>query len=426
MYPSVRESLPKAGDSGAPAARYDFRLRVGANVVFLGLTSLFTDVSSEMVNAILPIYLTFELRFTPFQFGLFDGLYQGITAALRLAGGVVADRWRNHKGVAVVGYSVSAVCKLGLLAAANAWLWAAGILFLDRLGKGIRTAPRDALISLSAARAHLGEAFGMHRALDTAGACLGPVLAFGLLRLAPGAFDAVFVVSFCAAVVGLAVLLVFVENRGGVVDGIEPGPVVSLRAAFSLLDLPGFRTLVLVGTGLSLATVSDSFVYLTFQRRAHIDTMFFPLLYVGTAAVYLLLSVPVGRLADRMGRGLVFISGYGLLLALYGLLLLAPPSAGAVVGGLILFGAYYAATDGVLMALASEAVPVHLRTSGLALLTTAIAVARLIGAVLFGALWSWRGPEWAVAFFVVGLATGILTASLKLAGRFGATRLEAP
>src|SRR5438309_4241188 len=144
MYPSVRESpLTEAADDPESAWRKR-RFRVSSTVVLLGLTSLFTDVSSEMVNAILPIYLTFELRFSPFQFGLFDGLYQGVTAVLRLAGGLVADRWRNHKGVAAVGYSLSAGCKLGLLVAANAWFWATGILFLDRLGKGIRTAPRDA------------------------------------------------------------------------------------------------------------------------------------------------------------------------------------------------------------------------------------------------------------------------------------------
>jgi MFS family permease len=399
--------LLTVADSHASAARRTRSLWIRGNVVLLGLTSLFTDVSSEMVSTILPVYLTFELRFSPLQFGLFDGFYQGVTAALRLAGGLVADRSQNHKAVAAVGYSLSAVCKLGLLAAGNVWLWATGILFVDRLGKGIRTAPRDALISLSAPRAHLAEAFGVHRALDTAGACLGPVLAFCLLSLAPGAFDAVFVVSFCVAVVGLGVLVLFVENRPGVVSG----AAVSLRAALGLLRVPEFRTLTLLGTALSLATVSDSFVYLLFQRRAHIELTFFPLLYVGTAVVYLLLSVPVGRLADRIGRGHVFIAGYVLLLGLYGILLLPHPGAGALIGGLVVFGAYYAATDGVLMALASETVPPHLRTSGLALLTSAIAVARLAAAILFGAFWSWYGPEWTVVVFVMGLIVGILAAA---------------
>jgi len=417
VYPSVRDSFLTPADSQVAAGRRALSMRVSSNVVFLGLTSLFTDVSSEMVNAILPIYLTFELRFSPLQFGLFDGLYHGVTAILRLAGGLIADRLQNHKSVAAIGYSLSVGCKLALLAAANAWLWAMGILFLDRLGKGIRTAPRDALISLSAARANLAEAFGLHRAFDTAGACLGPVLAFCVLGFAPGAFDAVFVVSFCAAVIGLGVLVVFVENRGGALDRITTGSAVSLRAALRLLRVPRFRTLAFVGTVLSLATVSDSFVYLTFQRRAHIDPMFFPLLYVGTAAVYLLLSVPVGRLADRAGRGRVFIAGYVLLLGLYGTLLVAAPGAGALICGVVLFGAYYAATDGVLMALASEVVPGHLRTSGFALLTTAVAVARFVAAVLFGALWSWQGPEWTVVFFVVALGTVIPLAALGLSRR---------
>jgi MFS family permease len=414
VYPSVRDPRLRAGQSQRSGGQDRRWLGVSSNVVFLGLTSLFTDVSSEMVTAILPIYLTFELRFSPLQFGVFDGLYQGVTAVLRLAGGLVADRRQNHKGVAAAGYALSAACKLGLLAAAGAWLWSTAILFVDRLGKGIRTAPRDALISLSAPRAALAEAFGVHRALDTAGACLGPVVAFGLLYVAPGAFDSVFVVSFCAAAVGLGVLVVFVDNRGREAEATEARSIASLRAAFRLLRARPFRTLALVGTGLALATISDSFVYLVFQRRADIDLMFFPLLYVGTALVYLLLSVPVGRVADRVGRGRVFVGGYVALLLLYGVLLLPTPGAAAVIGGIVLFGAYYAATDGVLMALASEAVPVHLRTSGLALLTTGVAIARLVSALLFGALWSWYGPEWTVAAFLLTMAAGIPIAAVCL------------
>ena len=142
--------------------------------------------------------------------------------------------------------------------------------------------------------------------------------------------------------------------------------------------------------------------------------MFFPLLYVATALVYLLLSVPIGRVADRVGRGRVFVGGYVVLLLLYGVLLLPTPGAAAVIGGVLLFGAYYAATDGVLMALASEAVPVHLRTSGLALLTTGVALARLVSAILFGALWSWHGPEWTVAAFLLAMAAGIPVAAVCL------------
>jgi MFS family permease len=412
LYPSIRDRSLAAVDTPAAAPRAR-SLWLGGNVLFLGLTSLFTDVSSEMVNAILPIYLTFELRLSPLLFGLFDGLYHGVTALLRLGGGLVADRWQHHKRVAAAGYSVSAVCKLALLAAGGAWLWTTAILLLDRLGKGVRTAPRDALISLSVPRGRLAEAFGVHRALDTAGACLGPVLAFVLLSLAPGAFDAVFVVSFCAAVVGLGLLLLFVEARAGTVSG----PRVSLGAALGLLRVADFRALALLATALGLATISDAFVYLLFQRGAGLDAAFFPLLYVGTAVVYLALSVPAGRLADRLGRERVFVAGYVCLLALYVILLLPAAGTVPVLAGLALFGAYYAATDGVLMALASEIVPPHLRTSGLALLTTATALARLVAAILFGALWSWRGPEATVAVFVGALTMCTAVAMWRLAGR---------
>src|SRR6185503_8332888 len=117
----------------------------------LGLTSFFTDISSEMVASILPIYLVLHLHLSPLTFGLIDGLYQGFAAVARVAGGFVADRWRNHKAVASVGYALSAACKLGLLAAGNAWSLLALTIAFDRTGKGIRTAPRDALISLSTA-----------------------------------------------------------------------------------------------------------------------------------------------------------------------------------------------------------------------------------------------------------------------------------
>ena len=128
---------------------------MGRNVILLGLTSMFTDVSSEMVNSILPLYLTYELRWSPLQFGLFDGIYQAMTAFLRSAGAAVADRRRRYKEVAAFGYALSAGCKLGLLAAGSAWVASTAILFTDRIGKGVRTAPRDALISFSSRREDL-------------------------------------------------------------------------------------------------------------------------------------------------------------------------------------------------------------------------------------------------------------------------------
>lgn len=279
MYTSVRDRPLGAAFStndGRPASRW-----LGGNVVALGLTSLFTDVSSEMVNTVLPLYLVFQLGFSPLQFGLFDGAYQGVTGLLRIAGGVLADRRRRYKEVAGFGYALSAVCKLGLLAS-HAWVLTTGVLLADRTGKGVRTAPRDALISLSSPRELLAESFGVHRALDTAGALLGPVLAFVLLGLAPSAYDSVFVTSFCVALIGLGVLVFFVRNRTPVASSGAPRP--SWRTAVGLLRVARFHRLVAAGALLGLVTVSDAFIYLVFQQRVGMAPRPFPLLFVGTAS----------------------------------------------------------------------------------------------------------------------------------------------
>jgi MFS family permease len=415
MYTLIRDGLAGAGETEQPASRrHGFWPRVSRTVLLLGLTSLFTDISSEMVSSILPLYFVLHLRFSPLSFGVIDGLYQGSAALVRLAGGFVADRWRRHKEVAVAGYGLSALCKLGLLAAGGTWTAIAAVIMLDRTGKGVRTAPRDALISLNSPRQSLGTAFGVHRALDTVGALLGPLIAFGLLTQAPGAFDAVFVVSFCAALIGLGILILFVENRTA-----EPAETsrqaASLRAVAGLLTARRFFTLALVGGALSLATISDGFLYLMLQRRLDFGVGFFPLLYVATALVYFVFAVPAGRLADRIGRGRVFVGGYALLLGVYVALL--RPSIGytEVFGYVLLFGAFYAATDGVLMAIASAMLPEELRTSGLALLTTITNLARLFGSILFGALWTWRGPETAVFILLTGLLIAIAAAAATLA-----------
>jgi MFS family permease len=368
------------------------------------VTSFFTDISSEMVNAILPLYLMLTLGFTPLQFGLFDGAYQGMTGLLRIAGGVVADRRRRYKEVAGLGYGLSAACKLGLLASGG-WGVTTAVLFADRTGKGIRTAPRDALISLSSRKDRLAESFGVHRALDTAGALLGPVVAFVLLGVAPRAYDAVFVASFCVALVGLGVLFCFVHNRAPAVAAGTARP--SWRAAAGLLRVPKFRRLVVAGGLLSLVTISDAFIYLVLQRRTGMPSRPFPLLFVGTALAYLTLAVPLGRLADRVGRAAVFVAGHVVLGGTYLVLQVAGAGVPTVLLLLGLLGTYYASTDGVLMALTSTALPAELRSSGLALLTTVIAMARFAAALVFGLMWTWRGPDGAVAVFLVGLVVAV-------------------
>jgi MFS family permease len=390
------------------------RAVVARTVLLLGLTSLFTDISSEMVSTILPLYLVYTVGLSPVAFGLVDGLYQGGGALVRVASGFVGDRFRRHKEVAVVGYGLSAICKLGFLAVGGAVGALSSIIVLDRTGKGIRTAPRDALISLSTPREQLGAAFGVHRALDTTGAMLGPLLAFGMLALAPGRFDAIFVVSFCIALVGLGILFFFVENHRDERPASE-APAVSLRSAFGLLRSRHFTLVIGIGCLLGLATISDGFVYVGLQHQLGFETRFLPLLYVGTSLVYMLLAAPVGKLADRFGRVKVFIAGYLLLLALYATILVPNLTAVALIGCLVLFGVYYAATDGVLMAISSALLPEEMRGSGLALVTTGTTVSRLLGSLAFGALWTVAGLNAAVTVFIAALVVAV--AVTAIAGR---------
>jgi MFS family permease len=402
----------------AAAARPARLRRVAPAVWLLGLTSLFTDLSSEMVHSILPAYVVLHLGFSPLQFGVLDGLYQGVTAVLRPVGGLVADRWKRHKEVAAVGYLLSAFCKLGLLAVGGAWSALAGIIALDRAGKGLRTAPRDAMISLASSREDRGTVFGLHRALDASGAMLGPLVAFAVLALVQGGYDVVFVTSFCAATIGAGILLLLVTPPPGAADGAVL-PAVSFRLLLAPFGEARFRVITLVSGALSVMTISDGFLYLRLQNRFATGVEMLPLMYVGTSLSYLLLAAPAGRLADRWGRGRVLLAGYLLLGLTYGALFVPLADPAVVLVVLILLGAYYAATDGVLVALASTVIPPAACATGLAVLTTVTSLCRLVASVLFGALWNWRGPDYAVACFGAGLACSTLAgaALLKRSGR---------
>jgi MFS family permease len=382
---------------------------VGRNVFFLGLTSLLTDISSEMVTATLPLYLLLTLRLAPMQFGLIDGINQGASVLVRIASGLIADRWRRAKEVATAGYAFSAICRVGLLLVGRSWVGLSGVVLLDRIGKGIRTAPRDAMIANSVPSERLGTAFGVHRAMDTAGAMLGPLVAAGLLFMAPGSYDAVFIVSFCFAIVGVAVIVLLVEAPA-VSAPTADAPAVTSRVVGQLLARTDFRALVLISSALALTTLSDSFIFLTLQRKLDLSLSLFPLLYVGMALVYMVLAIPIGRLADRMGRRQIFLAGYALLALAYGVLLLPGLPQAMSLGVLLLLGLYYAATDGVLSALASAMLPEQWRTTGLAIMTTGTGLARLLASFGYGALWTFLGPNQALLVFLLGLSLTVLLA----------------
>jgi MFS family permease len=379
--------------------------RVSRTVLLLGLTSLLTDISSEMVVTVLPLYLVYVGQFSPVAFGFVDGIQRGAAALVGLASGFAGDRFRRHKEVAATGYGLSAVVKLGLATAGTALTAISALVLVDRIGKGIRTAPRDAMISLSTPKEDLGAAFGVHRALDTTGAMLGPLLAFGILAVAVNAYTSVFVVSFCIAVVGVGIIVLLVPRprRDADRNGEVAQERVSLREALVVVRVARFRALVLAAGALALATASDAFIFLVLQEKLDLSLGLFPLLFVGMTAVYMLLAVPLGRLADRVGRGRVLLGGYALLFGVYAALLAPFGGPLLVAVALLLMGSYYAATDGVLAAFASALVPDPVRGSGLALLNTTTGVAKLLSSVAFGALWTLTGTTTALAVFGAGL-----------------------
>ncbi|WP_328683748.1 MFS transporter [Streptomyces sp. NBC_01261] len=435
---------PSAGSTtGTTRSTARVSAAVTPTVFALGAVSLITDVSSEMVTAVLPLYLVTGLGLSPLGFGLLDGIYNGFSALVRLVGGHLADRGGGrHKWVAGIGYAVSAACK-PLLLLAHTLTPIGLVLAADRTGKGLRTAPRDALISLSSTPENRGRAFGVHRAMDTAGALLGPLVAFLILRATVDGYDAVFTVSFCVAVVGVLVLVLFVpgssstaaprkekaarervvgaravgERAVGAKDVGEEAVRPTLRAAFALLARRDLRRITVCALLLGLATVSDSFVYLLLQRRLGVPDRWFALLPLGTAAAFLLLAVPLGRLADRVGRWRVFLGGHGALLTAYAILLTSWHGTALPYAVLLLHGAFYAATDGVLMAAASDSVPEELRSSGLALVQTGQAAARFVCSLGFGAAWTLWGDRTALMASAAALAVCAVFALTLRPGR---------
>jgi MFS family permease len=384
--------------------------RVPANVWGLGITSLLTDASSEMVLSVLPAYLVLTAGLAPLGFGVVTGLQAGGPILITWVGGVVADRSRRPKLTALLGYAVSAACRLGWWAMPGRTVAAFSILILgDRIGKAIRTAPRDAMISLSAGRAQLATAFGVHRALDATGAAVGPLAAWLVLWQLPRRYDVIFFTSFVVAVLGVAALMLLVqESPRGPAQGEGRGSSWT-EGLGVFVDAP-FRRVVVLALAFGLVTISDAFIYLLVVQRSHADALWIPLFYTGTAVSFLILAVPLGYLADRVGRRNVFVGGHAPLLAAYGVTFgRFLPWPWNAVAGVLLIGAYYAASDGVIAGLASGLLPVDYRSTGLAWVATAVSVGRLCSAVMFGFFWTVYGDGPALMIYAVALAAVMAT-----------------
>lgn len=394
MYLSLSDwTARRDAAPGNGAARVAFK--ASPTVIALGIVSMLTDISSESVAAVLPLYITGALGLSMVAYGFLEGLHQGMSAVVRIAAGYTADRSNHPKPVALGGYVFSMIARVGLLFV-QGFAGITAIVGADRIGKGIRTAPRDAMIQQASQPEHLARSFGLHRMLDTIGATVGPLLAFVVLLIVPDGYRVVFVVSLAAAVLGVAVLGLIVPNRRlhrpGSTGEVDSSKAVAVRSPWK--DRPRIRAMlqgrlrfVLLAAGvLGLLTVGDGFVYLALMQHGHLETLWFPLLFVGSNAVFLALAIPLGRIADRTSRAGVFVLGH---LALAGAYLVAGLGGTfpAVALCLILLGTFYAATDGVLAALAGQLSPTGATATGIAAAQTVVAVTRLIASTGFGVLW---------------------------------------
>lgn len=419
------EEDPDAGDASAQqvADRPRRGIRtVSSTVVTFGIVSMLTDISSESVTAVLPLYITGVLGLSTIAYGFIDGIYQGVSAITRIAAGYTSDRLDQPKWVAFVGYAVAAVARFGLLFASG-FAAITAVISADRIGKGIRTAPRDSVITAASRPDNLGTSFGVHRTLDNIGAAIGPLLAFFILLLIPNGYGTIFVASLAFAVVGVAILGLFVPNvrprRDRDANGPDASPRRSANAESSAVAKSGkpaktprpkfdwkvvtagpMRRVLAAAGILGLLTIGDGFVYLVLQSRSDFAAQWFPLLYVGTNVAFLALAIPFGKLADRVGRARVFVFGHVALLSAYVVAALPIADIAATLLCLAFLGAFYASTDGVLAALAAQLTTPDTHGTGIAAAQTVVAVTRFLSAAGFGLLWYGVGREnsmWIVA-----------------------------
>lgn len=381
-------------------------------VFALGGTSMLTDVSTEMVASILPVYLLVALRLSPTEYGLIDGLFRGGAAvAALLLGGFLSYGSGRTKLVAGTGYVLSALTKIILLMS-SAFSAIAVSLILDRLGKGLRVAPRDAMLAASVPPTQLGLAFGVHRAMDGLGAVAGPLVAAFVLWRLPNDYGSVFTLSLIAGLLGLLVFFFFARTPETIIKKslVEIAPVPWRQGLRECLP-QGCRRLLWFAMLLSLFTVSEGLMYAHMQRSFELEPYVQPLLPVATATMFLLMAAPMGWLADRLGAVRVFCGAHGLLLPLYALLALVGTDGGSfwLAAGLVtLLGCFFAATDGVLMAAVARVVPSNSRVMSLAVFAAGLALMKMMSSALFGFLWDRVDITWAVLIYGAGLLFSLL------------------
>jgi MFS family permease len=359
------------------------RGRIPRNVWVTGWVSFFMDVSSEMVYPLVPLFLTSSLGASKSVVGLIEGIAEAAASLLKVFSGALADRFGKNKLLMGLGYGVSAASR-PLLAVATGWGLVLIARVTDRVGKGIRTAPRDAIIAASTPPERLGLAFGFHRGLDTAGAVVGPAVALVLLAIWTADYRLVFWVSIAPGVVAVALIVWFIE---------ADRPASAMAAAFSWqlrsFDARFLGFITVVGL-FSLGNSSNAFLLL---KAAHVgmSPAWISGCYLVFNAVYAVVSIPGGILADRFGKRRMIVGGFGLFSGVYaGFALATTPW--QIAGLFVLYGIYMGLTEGVQRAYVATLVPEERTATGFGLYHMVVGIAILPASLLAGLLWDSIGP----------------------------------
>lgn len=378
------------------------RFRLPRTVVALGVVSLFTDISSEMIFSLLPAFLAANLPHAPLLLGAMEGVADLVSSAFKYASGHWADRTGRLKRLVLGGYGLAALTR-PLMAFVTVWWQPMAIRALDRVGKGLRTSPRDAMISLTVPQAYRAQAFGFHRGMDHLGAALGALLAAALVALGI-AVDRVFLI---AAIPGFLGVLAVAFTR----EPVRPPPPEDAPASAKRAPVPRRLAWFLVPVVLfSLGNATDAFLLLRLADQGASAAML-PLSWLVLHVVKALVSYPAGQLADRLGPARVARWGWTLYALSY-LALALSPSWQATFGLIALYGLYHAFAEGAEKALLSGLVPPDAQGRAFGLYHGLVGVAAPVAGLLFGAVWSGFGA--AAAFLMGGAIAGLAALLLVL------------
>ena len=372
-------------------------------IVLLGLVSFFTDLSTEMVYPLIPLYLTSAFGATPAIVGVIEGIAESLASLLKVFSGYISDRFRKKKAIAFSGYATGLIYKLVLLLAGS-WAGVLAARVVDRFGKGIRTAPRDVLVSESADKDSMGKAFGIHKALDMAGSALGILITYFLLRGSNGLFEYsnIFILSTIPALLGLCMFFFFKEQKT------QRPP--KQRVAFwnNIKSINGQLKLYLIVVCLfTLGNSSNSFLLLKAKAIGFDDTSVI-LLYFLFNITASILSIPFSKLSDKVGRKKLLISGYLVFAACYIGFAFANSTMQMFLV-FVLYGAYTAMVAGVERAFVAEVAPPELKGTMLGLHSTVTGIALLPASVIAGLLWNRFGT---MAPFLFGAFMSLLAVAL--------------